>query len=353
MSVKRIGILLRKEFGHGTNSYFFIFAVAAPLIFTVFVNLIFGSFLEGKAKLGIFDHGSSRVVASLREMKSIDLEEFASEEELRGSVERGTRDVGIILQNDFDSKIANGEPTTVTAYIWGESLMKNRAIAASAFMHQIRTISGKEPPIDITPVSLGEKEGVPWKDRFLPMIVLMAIFISGFVVPATSLVDEKEKGTIGAVLTTPATQAEFFIAKGLMGIIVSISMGMLTLILNHAFNTRLGLLMLLLFLGAIMASCGGLMLAAYMKSMASIYSTIKGLGIILYGPGIVAIFPQIPQWVGKLFPTYYVMNPIFEIARKGGSWSTINRDIYVLIGILAVLIALAGVITSKTRQYET
>ncbi|GAH84419.1 unnamed protein product, partial [marine sediment metagenome] len=57
-------------------------------------------------------------------------------------------------------------------------------------------------------------------------------------------------------------------------------------------------------------------------------------------------------WVGKLFPTYYVMNPIMEITREGGSWSTVNLDVFILIGIIAVFVAIVGVIANKTRQQE-
>jgi len=153
-------------------------------------------------------------------------------------------------------------------------------------------------------------------------------------------VDEKQKRTIEAVLATPATQSDIFISKGLMGIMVSIVMGIAVLILNHAFNAQLGLIILILLLGA------------FIKDTASLFSAIKGLGIILYGPGIVYIFPQIPQWIGKFFPTYYVINPIMEITQKGGSWSTVNLDIFILIGITAVFCTIVGVIANKTRQQE-
>jgi len=129
-------------------------------------------------------------------------------------------------------------------------------------------------------------------------------------------------------------------------------MGIAVLILNHAFNAQLGLMILILFLGAIMACCFGLIIGAFIKDTASLFSAIKGLGIILYGPGLVYIFPQIPQWIGKFFPTYYVINPIMEITQKGGSWSTVSLDVFILIGIIAVFCTIVGVIANKTRQQE-
>ncbi len=352
MSIRRIGVLLSKELIYNLKNYAFIFAIAGPLIFTLFVNLVFGSIFSGKPKLGIFDQGHSQIVESLKNMESINLKEYSSEIELKDAVETGARDVGIILQENFDSKIKKGELTKLTAYVWGESLLKNRAILGSAIIYQLRDLSGKKAPVEITPVSLGDKKNIPWKDRFLPTIVLMAIFISGFIIPASSLVDEKQKGTIGAIMTTPATQIDIFMAKGLMGVIASMVMGVLILILNHAFNAQLGLIIFILFLGAILAACFGLIVGAFMKEMAALYSVIKVLGIIIYGPGIIALFPQIPKWIGKLFPTYYVMNPIMEISREGGTWSTVYLDILILIGVIALFAAMVGVIAIKTRQQE-
>jgi len=352
MSIRRIGVLLNKELRYGFKSYFFVFAIVAPLIFTIFINLLFGSLFSGKPKLGVINQGHSQIVESLKNMESINLKEYSSEKELKNAVETGARDVGVVLGKNFDSIIKKGELTKLIVYVWGESLLKNRAIVSSALLYQIRDISGKKVPVDITPVSLGDADNIPLKDRFLPLIVLMAIFISGFAIPSASLVDEKQKRTIGAVMATPATQSDIFISKGLLGIIISFIMGILILVLNHAFNTQFLLIILILFLAAIMASCLGLIIGAFMKDTASLYSAIKGLGLIIYGPGIIKIFPQIPEWVGKLFPTYYIMNPIMEITRKGGGWSTVNLDVYILIVIIAVLLAIVGTIARKTRQQE-
>lgn len=351
MSIRRIGVLLKKEFIYGSKSYFFIYALIAPIVATLLINLVFSSLFSGKPKMGVFDQGNSQIVKSLKHLESINLKVYTSEMELKDAVKTGRRDVGIVFLENFDSKIKKGELAKLTAYVWGESLLKNRAIVSSALLYQIRDVSGKTSPVDIVPVSLGEKNSVPLKDRFFPSIILMAIFISGFAIPSTSLVEEKEKRTISAVLTTPVTQGDIFLSKGLTGVTISMVMGILILILNHAFNAQFALITLLLFLGAIMATCFGLILGAFMKEISSVYSAIQGLGIFVYAPGILYLFPQLPKWIGKLFPTYYVLNPIIEISRGGKSWATVYPDVLLLIGIIAVFVTIVGIIANKKRQY--
>ncbi len=352
MHLGRIGVLLKKELTHGAKSYFFIYALVAPLVGTLLVHLIFGSITSSKPKLGILDRGSSAIVESLTHLDAINLKAFPSPGELKAAVRYGSRDVGIIFPKHFDTLIKKGGLTTLMVYIWGESLLKNRAMVSSAIMHQIRDFSGKKTLIDINLIPVGEKSNISTKDRYIPAIVLMAIFISGFAIPSTSLVAEKEKRTLGAVVTTPVTQTDIFMAKGAVGIIISMVMGVLILILNQSFNSQLGLTIMLLFLGAIMATCFGLILGAFVKDISSVYSAIQGLGIFIYTPGIVHIFPGIPNWIGKLFPTYYVINPLIKITRGGGDWTTIKTEVFILIAILAILLAILVIVAGKTRQQE-
>jgi len=352
MSFLRIRVLFGKEFKHALRSYFFIFAAVAPIALTLMVNLLFGSLFSGKPKLGIFDPVNSQFVESFSKWETFDLQLFFSEKELKNATASGSLDMGILLPKNFDSNIQSGAKVQLNTYVWGQSLLKDRALIRSGFLYQVREKSKQQAPIDIIMVPLGKEENIPWKDRFLPILILMAIFIGGFTIPAALLVEEKQKQTIGAVLTTPVSQSEIFIAKSSIGILTSIIMGTVTLFLNNALNAQFVLTLLVLFCGAIMASCFGLLLGAFMSDMAALYSAIKGLGIILYGPGIVAMFPQIPQWIGKIFPTYYIMNPILEINQRGGNWASIKSDIYILIAVLAVFLTIVGVVANKIRQPE-
>lgn len=352
MHIRRIGALLKKEFVYGSKSYFFIFAVAAPLIATLLFNLIFSSTFSGKPRMGIFDQGHSQIVGSLKELPSIDLREYQSETELQETVKKGGRDVGIVLPSGFDSNFKQEESMEITTYIWGESLLKNRAIINAALLHKVRNLAGSEAPasVEVIATALGDKDNVSLKDRLLPVIVLMAIFIAGFAVPSSSLAEEKQKKTIEALLSTPTTQNELFVSKGLVGIIVSMVMGNTILILNQAFNTHGALIILILFLGSIMATSFGLMLGAFSKDISSVYSAIEGLNVFVYAPGLFILFPQIPQWIGKFFPTYYVINPIMTLTQKDGSWAAVKGDLMVLIGITVALMGAVGTIASKKRQ---
>jgi ABC-2 type transport system permease protein len=178
----------------------------------------------------------------------------------------------------------------------------------------------------------------------------MAVFLGGLFLPATSIITEKEQKTLNALTVTPTSIEDVFIAKGIMGIILSLFMGVLVLILNQAFGAQPLLLVMLLALGAIMAAEVGLICGALLKDVSTLFAVWKTGGILLFGPAIIYMFPQIPQWIGRMFPTYYLLQPIVDISQRSGDWSDIALNVFILIGIDIVLVGLVMLVLRRTKQ---
>lgn len=350
MSLRRVGILLAKEFLYGSRSYIFIFSIVGPIVISVVISLALGTWLADTPKLGIVDEGDSQFIIMIQELDSIESREYDSVNDMKQAVEDGKVDMGIIVPSGFDDYITEGEPTEIKAYIWGESLAKSRTIIGVTIADMIRELAGQEAPVEINTTTLGEDVGIPWSDRLLPLIVLVAIFLGGLMLPATSLATEKEKRTLPALAVTPVSLSDIFLAKGLLGFILSVFMGILILVLNQAFGSEPLLLVLILVFGAIMAAELGMLLGAFVRDFATLFTIWKTAGIILFAPVFVFLFPQIPEWVGKIFPTYYILQPIVELSQLGGGWSDIATNTFILIGIdVAIIIVLLAVI--RKRQY--
>ena len=262
--------------------------------------------------------------------------------DLRQAVKIGAVDFGVVLPEGFDSSVTQGQHVEITAYVWGESLAKHRVIAQVTLLDLVRELSDREAPVEITMNPLGDEASIPWSDRLLPLLVLMAVFVGGMFLPATSLVTEKQKRTMEALTVTPTTLREIFLAKGILGFVISLTMGLIILALNQAFGGQPGLLVLMLALGALMAAELGLILGSLVKDMSSLFAVWKSGGILLFGPAIIYLFPEIPQWIGKVFPTYYLVEPVVRISQQGGGWSEIAVHVFVLIGLDVLLVAVVG-----------
>jgi len=351
MSLKRVGILLRRELLQGPKNYIFIMAVVFPVVISLVVSLVLGTVFSEKPKLGIVDEGGSQMVTMARELASVDTKEYGTVSDMKEAVESGAVDMGIVLPQDFDSSVMQGEETEITAYVWGESLAKDRTILGVTIANLIRELAGQEAPVEIQAVTLGDEVSIPWSDRLLPLIVLMAVFLGGLLLPATSVINEKERKTLEALVITPTTIGDVFVAKGLLGIILSLFAGIVILILNQAFGAQPTLLLLVLALGAIMAAEIGLLLGALLKDWTTLFTVWKLGGILLFAPAIVYLFPQIPEWVAKVFPTYYVIQPIIEISQRGAGWPDIATNVFILVGLDLVLIGVVMLTLRRTKQY--
>ena len=351
MSLRRVGILLGKEFLQGPKNFIFVWAVVAPVVISLVFTLVFGTLFSEKSKLGIVDEGDSEIVTMSMELTSVDTKIYETSSEIREAVERGEVDMGIVLPDGFDNSVKQGSEVELTSYVWGESLAKNRTILGVTVLDLIRELAGQETPVEINSTTLGDEENVPWGDRLLPLVVLMAVFLGGLFLPATSVITEKEKKTLEALVVAPTSLGDIFIAKGLLGIILSLFMGVVILLLNQAFGAEPLLLILVLALGAIMATEIGLLLGSLLKDFTSLFTLWKMGAILLFAPAIVYMFPQIPEWIGKIFPTYYVVQPIVEISQLSGGWSDIATSVIILIGLDLILIGVVMFALGRIKQY--
>ncbi|MFH1560309.1 MAG: ABC transporter permease [Chloroflexota bacterium] len=351
MSLKRVGVLLGKELLRGPKNFIFVWAVVAPVVISLVLSLIFGTLFSEKPRLGIVDSGSSQLVADARELTSVVTREYGNVPEMKQAVESGALDMGIVLPEDFDGSLIQGKKTGLTAYIWGQSLAKNRTILGATIANLARGLAKQEVPVEIEAITLGNGVSAPWNERLLPLIVLMAVFLGGFFLPATSVINEKEKKTLQALLVTPTTAGDVFLAKGLLGLILSLFMGIVILILNQAFGAEPALLALVLGLGAIMAVALGLLCGALMKDITSLFTVWKLGGILLFAPALVYLFPQIPEGFARVMPTYYVIQPIVEISQQGGSWPDIATNVLVLVAFNLILVSSVAFALRKTTQF--
>ncbi len=352
MSLRRVGVLLGKELVRGPRSFVFIMALVVPVVMTLLITLLFGTVFSGKARLGLVDEGRSQLVPLAQSLESLTVKMYESEAELSQAAAIGAIDIGVALPDTFDRRIGSGRATTLTVYTWGESTLSDRVVAATALGNMIREISGQESPVELVTVVLGDGESLSWEERLLPFIVLMAVIFGGTMVPATSLVEEKQRRTLRALTITPTSLGDVLLSKGLLGIIMGVVMGVATLVLNRAFGQSPGLLVLTLALGATLSATLGVLLGAFIKDVNTLFTVIKAGGLFLYAPALVNLFPSIPEWVGKIFPTYYMIQPVVEITQKGAGWADIAPELVIL--VLLILLMLGGItaVVQRAARFE-
>jgi ABC-2 type transport system permease protein len=64
------------------------------------------------------------------------------------------------------------------------------------------------------------------------------------------------------------------------------------------------------------------------------------------------MFPGIPQWIGKIFPTYYMLEPLMDITQRSAGWSDISGNIFILLGIDVVIFIIFILVLKRSSQFS-
>lgn len=340
MSLSRIWKVLRKDLAQGPRSSIFLWAIVLPFALTLILQVAFGSLFDPKPRLGIIDEGDSAVTAAIEDMDAIELTLFDDVTELKAQVEANDLDAGLILPAGFDEQVRDGEKPTLQFFIGGESYASNRIILTVTAIDLIREIEGSDAPVTVDVVSFGDA-GLPMSKRLIPVIVFYALVMAGLFVPGSNLVEEKEQGTLMSLLVTPVKASEVLIAKWLLGVILAVVLAVASLALNGALGANWAEVLVVVVVAGALSSVLGILAGVYAKDSSIMFAIVKGSGLFLFAPAIFYVFPEWPQWIAKLFPLYWIIEPIWQVSVMGEGLGAVWFELVVALGITAALGVLA------------
>jgi ABC-2 type transport system permease protein len=326
------------------------FAIAMPLLITFLVSSVFGSLFDVSPKLAIVDLGDSEITAAAVQLDGVETTIVTDAATLRQRVEAHDFDAGIVLPAGFDAATGAGEQPNLEFYVSGESLASTRIILAVTTLDLVRDVEGSEPPVTVVVTPVGDQDFVPISDRLLPTMVIYAVMIAAIFLPAASLVDEREKRTLDAVLVTPTRMSDVLIGKGTFAVVLAVILGFVTLALNGALAGQPATMALILLVGSVMLMLMGLALGLWAKDITTMYTAIKGGGIIIFLPVIFTLFPGLPQWIPKLVPTYYFLQPIYDIAIHGHTLGDVVPELLIALAFSAALVPLVAWVARRSER---
>jgi len=340
--------LLRKDLAMGPRSPVVLWALILPVVLTLLLRGVFGSLFDPQPRLGIADEGNSAIPAAAQQLEGFEVQIIDDAERLLEMVESHDFDAGLILQPGFDEAVRAGDQPLIQVSISGQSLESDRLIIGSAILDLVRGLTDSTGVVEVDLVVIGE-ESIDLSLRLLPLMVIMAVAIAGTMVTASSLVDEKESGTMDALLVTPLSVGETMLSKGVFGALLAVLTGLITLAINSAFGSQPWAVTLAIVVGAVMMAEFGLMLGSWAKNTNTLFAAWKGGGILLLFPVIFTIWPDLPQWIAQLGPTYYFLQPIFDLSVTDASFGDVAGNL--AIGV-AICLALVPVVIWAGRRME-
>ena len=351
---RRVFTMLARELKLGPRSPVVLLAVVLPLLMTFLVASVFGGLLESQPRLGIHSPEPTSISSSAAALDGIRSVDYDSAEAIRADVADHELDAALILPAGFDQAVAAGEPVEVTYLVSGQALASDRAVLTVTVTALIRELTGAESTVVVDVITVGAEDFVPIGDRMIPLLVVYAVVVAALFVPAASILDERTKGTLNAILATPASMAEVLTSKALFASVLSMLMGIVTLIINQAFSGEILGIVLALLLGTFMLVEIGLIMGLWVRDMNTLYAWMKAGGILIVLPGLIALFPTLPQWISMLAPTYYFLQPIYDLSIGGATLSAVlpTLGICLLIGLALLPLLWWSAVSTEQRRLQ-
>ncbi len=337
MKTSNVLMLLRKDLRLGPRSPLLLYALVLPVLLTLLVRGVFGSLFDPQPRLGIVDLGGSELTVQAEALDGFDVVVLTDADALRRQVEDNDLDGGLVIPPGFDDAVRAGERPGLEFVVGGESLASNRILIAVTTLDLIRRVAGEEPPAEVRIVTIGD-EGLAIETRLVPALVMLAVAIAGVMVSAASLIQEKEKRTLDALLVTPVSIFDVLAAKGAMGALLAVLTGVATLVLNGAMGPAPIALTFAVLIGAVMMAEIGLLLGIWSKDQNTMFTAWKSGGILILFPAIFYVWPGLPAWIAKLGPTYYFLQPMFALSIEGASFGDVAPQLAVGLLICAALV---------------
>jgi len=338
MSLARIVMLVVRDLRVSPRSPVLLWVILMPFLFTFLFQIAFMTLLDPKPRLGIADLGGSRISTAATEMQGIRLTLADDAVDLRDLVQSNDVDAGLVLGQGFDAAVRSGARPELEFYLSGESLASSRFVLTLTALDLVRDVEGKPAPVEIVVSTAGDGDVPSISDRLIPSILVYVLLVAGIFVPAFMLVQERENRTLDALLVTPVTMFEVLVSKAVLGFVLVLVMAYSTLALNGVFAAEPLALLVTLAVAAFVCIEIGLIYGTLAGDAKTLYTLVKSLNLFLFGPVIFYLFPSWPQWIAKLFPTYWFIDPLYQTAVRGASIEDVRLDLAAAMAIGIVLV---------------
>jgi ABC-2 type transport system permease protein len=312
MSIRIVFSLLLHDLKMCFKSFLVFQLFLAPLSLWLIIYLVFGQMSIGDPKIGLLENENSKLVQPF--VQNAQVSRYPAEDDMLRRLEAGKLDIAVILSPGFDELVSSSEGGKMKIFIGGSAPLQRRVQAFILLQKGVMALQDREPAIRILPEPLSGTDIKPWYYRLLPLVVLIAVMMGGIFIPATSLIDDKQRKTLQALLAAPVNTKEVLWAKMLLGGLISFLMGLMILVLNRSLSVNTVPLLAVLAIIAMSASCFGCIIGFVSKDMKSVTTLAQSLMLLMYAPAILNLFPTIPGWLQKLFPTYYFFSPLLKLA---------------------------------------
>ncbi len=352
----RLGSMIRKEFIQ-------IFRDARTLVIIILIPIMqlfllgFSATTDVKnVELAIWDQSRSiqsrELVDAFRAANYFTIAyDVGSQKDIQDLIETGRVRAALIIPPDYDSKLAagnadvsiilDGSDPAVGSTAFSTARLIGQAYATQVLKEQSLLYSRSvtiQPPVDVH-TQVWYNPDLRSTYYMIPGVIGMILYTITSILTATTIVRERERGTIEQLIVTPIRSWELVIGKILPYVILAFFDTLEIIVLGHLFfgvPVRGDLTLVLSLSGLLLLSGLGIgLLASTMahtqqEAMLMVWTSLLP-SIFLSGFFFpIEAMPRVLQWVSYVIPLRYYLVIIRALLVKGVGASALVAQIYPL-----------------------
>lgn len=356
MNGRIVNSIIRKDLFEFTRNRFLVFITILVLVVWVLVFWLLPTSVDETVKVGVYAVGLETAIGAPDgdEAVGLELEFYATQDELRTAVDEGKDDVvaGIAFPPDFLETTVSGGTATVQLLVPAGLSGEERLLLTGLVSEAAHGLAGNEPPVDPATemIILGtDRIGaqIALQDQMRPLLLVLVLMVETFALAALVAVEVQER-TVVAVLATPARVGDFLAAKGIFGTALAFSEVVLLGLLIGAFAVNAPVIVVTLLLGAVLVTGFGLFAGAFGRDFLGTLFIAFFFMIPLMIPAFGALFPgSTAAWI-KVLPTYGLVEALVGVAVDGESWAEVT-PVLLLLAAWSVAAFAVGALALRRR----
>lgn len=245
--------------------------------------------------------------------------------------------------------LVDGSDPSVARTVFAASQQVGQAVSTKLLEQQLDLI-GPLPGVEVRP-RVWYNPNLESSHFMIPGTIVMILFLFTTLFTSTSIVRERELGTIEQLIVTPVRPLELIVAKVLPYILVSffviievLTLGVLIfgMPINGSITLLLGLCSLFLVtalgIGIFISSAANTQVEAFMMTFATIMPTIFLSGFIFP----IEAMPRVLQLLSYVFPARYGLIIVRSILLKGVGLEILAEQVVAVIIFTVVIAILAS-----------
>lgn len=359
------------------SNIFFVFIF--PIALVLLIGVQFGGGFSPVVGIHQADNGelSDEIASTLSDSESIDIREFATDDDLISAVERGTVQAGVMIPAGIEETAAAGDLVefgfisrpdgtgTQLQSVVGAAISEVMAPVGAAQFAAVETGAGFEEAlpvaqgvseetaaIEVDVRTVGEAIFPATMGRFdlgAASNLVLFVFLTALAGSA-ALILTRQLGISKRMLSTPTPIRSIVVGESLgrfgTALVQGLYIMVLTLIIFQVnWGDPLGAILILIALSAVGAGAGMLLGATFSnEQQAGGVGVMLSLGLAALGGAMfpIDLFPPTMQQIAHVTPHAWALDGYAELVRRGGNTMDILPELGVLVLYAVVLLALAA-----------